>query len=310
MEHLVKAIQHHLQPLTGQVLTDFVLIECGWTEGGPEETGRIAVVSFQGEDWPTITFDSELALRGELLQGSHHHAVLVYRPRQGFTVPLDIKARSFGGAARTLGLRDLLAARTGLDWPPEVDYEDWRPSVTRHLEVLVAQIQDEYGTFFGRVTRPQLEALLVKAAFGITVAGQDTAGLMAQLAQAGPTTVPDALEISLLRRQLAEHRTDYPEIVVWSAEEPGRAPALLITGIVMRATCQAGIPPGWGNLATLRNRLIADTRDVTQAEADAVSQVTDLAIETLRHLGRTGRRLARQAERQEAVRGLPLPTTT
>lgn len=305
METVIRAIQHHLQPLTGQVLTDFVLIECIWEAEGPEGTGHITDVFFQGEEWPVIAFDSELALRGELLRGGHRHAALIYCPRYGFTVPLDIKARSFGGAARTLGLRDLLAARTGLDWPPEVDYEDWRPSVSRHLDVLVAQIQGEQGTFFGCVTRPQLETLLVKAAFGITIAGQDTAGLMVQLAQAGPTTVPDALEISLLRKQLAEHRIDYPEIVVWSAEEPGRAQVLLITGVVMRATRQAGIPPGWGNLATLRNRLIADTRDVTQAEADAVSQVTDLAIETLRRLGRTGRRLAREAERQEAVRGLP-----
>jgi len=305
METLIRAIQHHLQPLSGKVLSDFVLIECAWESDGSDEVGHIAGVSFQGEDWPVILFDSELALRGELLRGGYRHAVLVYRSRDDFTVPLDIKARSFGGAARSLGLRDLLAARTSLDWPPEVDYEGWHPTVARHLEALVARVQDERHPLFRQVTREQLEALLVKAAFGITVAGADTAGLLAQLAQAGPTTSPDTLEISLLRRQLAEHRIEHPEIVLWAAEEPARAHRLLVAAAVIRATRQAGVSPGWGDLTSLRNRLIAGVRDVTQAEAEAVAQVTDLAVEALRRLGRTGRRLAREAERQEAVQGLP-----
>ena len=305
MEILIQAIQHHLQPLAGKVLSDFVLIECTWETGEPKETGHIADVSFQGENWPIIAFDSELALRGELLRGGHRHAVLVYRPQAGFSVPLDIKARSFGGAAHTLGLRDLLAARTGLDWPPEVDYEDWRPSVARHIDALVAQSKSKRQPLFRQVTREQLETLLVRAAFGITVAGQDAAGLLLQLAQAGPTKPPDGLEISLLRSQLVEHAIEHRGIVLWAAEEPGRAQKLLVTGAVMRATRQAGIPPGWGNLASLRNRFIAGARDVAQAEAEAVRQVTDLAMETLRRLGRTGRRLAREAERQEVVQGLP-----
>ena len=305
MRTLVQAIQHHLQPLSGQVLSDFVLIECTWETEGPEGAGHIADVSFQGEDWPVIVFDSELALRGELLRARARHAVLVCWRRAGLSVPLDIKTRSFGGAARTLGLRDLLAAHTGLDWPPEVDYEDWRPSVARHMDTLVTQVQDERQPLFRQVSREQLETFLVKAAFGVTVAGEDAAGLLVQLVRAGPTTMLDDLEISLLRRQLAEHGIEHPDIVVWAAEEPGRAQTLLITGAIMRATRQAGIPPGWGNLASLRNRFIAGARDVTQAEAEAVARVTGLAMETLRRLGRTGRRLARKAERQEAVQGLP-----
>lgn len=305
MNTLIRAIQNHLQPLTGKVLSDFVLIECAWETDQPEEVGHIADVSFQGEDWPVIAFDSELALRRELLRGGYRHAVLVYRPRDELTVPLDIKARSFGGVARTLGLRDLLAARTGLDWPSEVDYEDWRPSVTRHLDALVTQVERERKSFFGRVSREQLETLLIKAAFGITILGHDTAGLLAQLAQAGPATPPDHLELSLLRRQLAEHAVEHAEIVAWAAEELGRTQRLLVTGAVMRATRQAGIPPGWGDLASLRNRIIAGAPDVAQAEAEAVARVTDLTVETLRHLGRTGRRLAREAERQEGVQGLP-----
>jgi hypothetical protein len=305
MNTLIRAIQHHLQPLTGKVLSDFVLIECAWESDGPDEAGHIADVSFQGENWPVIAFDSELTLRRELLRGGYRHAVLVYRPRKDFAVPLDIKARSFGGAARILGLRDLLAARTGLDWPPEVDYEDWRPSVARHLDAVVDHVERERKPFFGRVSREQLETLLIRAAFGVTVAGHDTASLLVQLAQAGPTTPPDDLELSLLRRQLAEHVVEHAEIVLWAAEEPGRAQRLLVTGAVMRATHQAGIPPGWGDLAGLRNRLIAGARDVTRAEAEAVAQVTDLTLDTLRRLGRTGRRLAREAERQEGVQGLP-----
>jgi predicted transcriptional regulator len=291
--------------LTGQVLSDFVLVECNWQSDGPEGTSHIADVPFQGEDWPVIVFDSELALRGVLLRGGHRHAVLVYRPRDGFNVSLDIKARSFGESARTLGLGDLLAAHTGLDWPPEVDYEDWRPSVEQHLNDLVAQAQSVQQPLFQQITLSQVETFLVRAAFGITVPGHDTADLLLQLAQSGPTTPPSNLELSLLRRQLAEQGTEHAEIVVWAGEEPGRAQRLLITGAVMRATHQAGIPPGWGNLASLRNRLIAGARDMAQAEAEAVVQVIDLTLEVLRRLGRTGRRLARKAEQQEAVQGLP-----
>ncbi len=304
MENLIKAIEHHLAPLAGKVTSDFVLVEYGWESGGPEGTGHVADLVFQGEDWPVVTFDSELGLRAGLLKVECGHAVLVYRARDHFMVPIDIKERSFGGAARALGLRDLLAARTGLEWPEEVDYEGWNKSVLHHLDRLVAAM-GELRPVFGQVTRGQLGALLVKAASGITVAGQDTAGLLVQLVQASPTSMPSDLEISLLRTQLAEHQLEHPEIILWSAEEPGRAEVLLLTGALMCATRQSGIPPGWGNLVQLRNRLIVDARDVTQAEAEAVVLLSELTMKALRGLKGPGRRLVRAAETSNSVSGLP-----
>ena len=278
---LCQAIIHLLGQIE-EVVEDLLLIEVDWGEHTPLVTDEPANLSFQGAQWPLVFTDSELILRRVLCRaGAGGKAILAFRSGDGFQVPLDIRARAHKSTVHRLGLRHRLYALTGKDWPPEVDYAEWRPSIERHLDTLVRYARSAAPML--SVTRGDLEEILVQAAFGITVRGRGAAQLLADLVsvQRRSPDPPTALERSLLQGQLRLHQVDQSQVLVWAAEEVGRAAELVRTGVMMGAERAARLGPSWGSLYALRALLVNERQ---MAENDAFDVAIDMSTRALRHL--------------------------
>lgn len=292
---LNEALQHLLDEID-EVVQDLLLIEVDWGQHTPFVDDTVTEVGFQGANWPLVYTDSELVLRRALCRASAKgRAILVFPSDNGFALPLDIRARAHGGTVCRLGLRYRLWALTNRGWPPEVDYVEWRPSIERHFDALV---RSTVGKVLGwDVTRSDLESKLVQVAFGLEVKGRDAPQLLADLvsAQRGETEPPTDLELSLLRGQLRLHQVPWSNVLVWAAEEAGRAKELVRIGVMMGAEREARRMPNWGGLNKLRVMLVSDQK---LAEQDAVSAVVDLSTGALSQLHPSTRQLiAKEAER-------------
>jgi hypothetical protein len=299
-ETLLKAINNLLNRITAHIVSDLLLIEVDWGDHTPAMTHQVTQVTFQGASWPLVYTDSELVLRRTLCQG---RAILVFSRQSGFKIPRDVRARADQITPHQLGLRDRLYALTGRDWPAEVDYADWRPSVERRLDHLVRQAT---GTGLQwHITRNTLETMLIEAAFGLKVEGRNAAQLLADLTmtqrrQQGGATDPSAsltsgLERALLQGQLRARQLAWADVILWAAEGSGRAEELIRTGLMMAAEQTAGYFPNWGPLNALRAKLINERQT---PEKEAIAGVIELATEALPHLHNSTRQaIVRAAER-------------
>jgi len=293
---LLKAVQHHLDSLSESgenVYADFLLLESEWET--PDQGGRLGDATFQGQTWPVVWCDCELNLRREILRSPGGKAVLLFPAQAGDQdqqIPPDIRARAHRRTIHPLGLQHLLAAETGVSWPPDVGYDEWRPSILRHRQALA----DAAGPVLLDVTRNDLERLLVQAAFGLQVQDQTAPELIVALYRRPPAQKPLPLELEILNGQLALADIKAPPIVLWIAEEPGRARTFLVTGAMMRVEQQAGLSPSWGALQPLLGRLLQ-----RHSQSEALQTVIDLAWEAWQHLPANDRRqLMAQVERQLA----------
>jgi hypothetical protein len=303
-ETLHKAIEHLLDTID-EVAHDLLLIEVNWGDHTPPVTGEVEEIRFQGASWSLIFTDSELVLRRALCRaGPRGRAILVFRGDDGFQVPLDIRARAHKGSLYRLGLRHRLYALTDRDWPPEVDYAEWRPSIERHFDALIRQAG---GGLKWDVTRDQLEESLVEIAFGLKVEGQPAPELLADLvtAQRKTSDRPGELELSLLKGQLRLHQVAQGEILAWAAQEVGRAQELIRTGVMMGAEQAAHLMPNWGNLNKLRALLVGERG---HPESDAMNAIVDLAANALRHL-RYSTRQSIVSAAENALEGVLPPNT-
>jgi hypothetical protein len=307
-ETLDKAILHFLGQLEqgDDVVDDLLLIEVDWGERTPPVTDEQIEVTFQGARWPLVFTTSELVLRRTLCRSADGRAILVFCGEGGrpaadrFEIPLDIQARAHRKTSHRLGMGHRLYAVTGRDWPPEVDYAEWRPSIERHFDALVRGAAKVPLTNWD-VTRTDLELMLVDAAFDLTVerctAPQLLAGLVGP--QRRTAIPPTELETSLLQGQLRLHQVADAEILLWAArEEPGRAEMLIRTAVMMGAERWAQFEPSWGGLNNLRALLVGERQ---MADQDAKARVIALGTEALSHLHHETRKaIVRDAERDLA----------
>ena len=283
-ETLRKAIGYLLEQIEhgDEIVGDLLLIEVDWGQHTPPVSDQPAEVEFQGRQWPLVSTDSELVLRRALCHaGPMGKAILVFRSDSRFDIPLDVRARAHGGTCCRLGLRHRLYALTGRGWPAEVDYAEWRSSIERHFDALV-KAAGQAGLKWD-MSRSDLEQILVQSAFGLTVEGQEAAQLLAEMlsAQRKSPQAPADLERSLLHGQLRLHQVAGSQLLMWAAEEVGRAEELVRTGVMMGAEREAHLLPNWGSLNPLRALLVSERQ---MAESDAVGVVVELATGTLAHL--------------------------
>lgn len=292
---LRRAVEYLLRGIE-QLVDDLLLVELSWGQQMPPFMGKPSELEFQGAPWPVIFTDSELMLRRALCRSSAGKAILIVPGGNDFEVPRDIRARASRHRVPPLGLRHRLYAFTGRGWPAEVDYNGWRSSVERHFDALVNSVDTTSLTELD-VTRTELELKLVEAAFDLAVEGHTAPQLLAALLsrQRKSDVRPIELERSLLQGQLRLHEVADADVLLWVAEEPGRAELLVRTGIMMGTEQWAHLAPNWGGLNRLRASLVNKRK---MAEQDAITCVTTLATDALPHLHHETRRLVvRDAER-------------
>lgn len=279
-ETLYHAIKHLLAQID-DVVEDMLLIELDWGDHTPPVTNEVLETDFQGARWPLAFTDSELVLRRALCRSAAGKAILVFPNDDRFRLPLDIRARAYNSRPLRLGFRHRLYALTERDWPPEVDYAEWRPTIERHFEALVGA-PGEAGLKLA-VEREKLDQMLVQAAFGLTVEGRQAPQLLADLvmAQRRAPDSPTDLEHSLLQVQLGQHQVEQAAVLLWAAEEVGQAEELIRTGVMMAAEQAARRLPNWGRLNSLRALLVNERQ---MAENDAVAGVVELATTALLYL--------------------------
>jgi hypothetical protein len=301
-ETLSKALAHLLEQID-EVVEELLLVEVDWGEHTPAVTDEPVEVDFQGSKWPLVFTASELVLRRVLCRSPGGKAILVFRNDDGFKVPLDMRARAHKNTPYRLGLRHRLYALTGRGWPPEVDYAEWRPSIARHFDALV-RASGQAGLKWD-MTRSDLEEILVQAAFGLTVKGREAPRLLANLvsAQRKSPEPPTDLERSLLQGQLRLHQVERSEVLIWAAEELGRAEELIRTSVMMGAEQAARLLPNWGRLNSLRVLLVNQRQ---MPESDAVARVVELTTAALSHLHPSTRRSIVKAA-QTALAGVLPP---
>ena len=252
-------------------------------------------VNFQGGKWPLLFSDSELVVRGTLCRAAGRKAIVVFPSDQGLKLPLDLQARAHKKSSLRLGMRHRLYAITERDWPPEVDYAEWRPSIERHIDELASGARS--GGLRWPVTRSDLEEMLVATTFGFAVAERVAPQLLADLVPLQRTSrdQPGELELSLLQGQLRLHQIAWPEVIIWAAEKRGHAEELVRVGTMMGAERAAGLLPNWGGLAKLRALMVGE-RQI--AEKDAISGVIELATGALSYLHPSTRQsIAKAAEK-------------
>ena len=300
-ETLLKAIDHLLGHID-EIVDDLLLVEVDWGEDTPGVTDETVEVNFQGGRWPLVFSDSELVVRSMLCHSAGRRAIVVFPSEDGFKVPLDVQARAHKKTSLRLGLRHRLYALTERDWPPEVDYAEWRPSIERHIDELVRGAGS--AGLRWAVTRSDLEEILVQTTFGLAVAERDASELLADLVslQRRSPDPPAELELSLLQGQLRLHQIAWPEVIIWAAAKPGRAEELVRSGTMMGAEQAANLLPNWGRLANLRALLV---RERQTPESDAISVVIELATAALSYLHPSTRRSIAKAA--EADLGAVLP---
>jgi hypothetical protein len=304
-ETLRKAINHLLDQVN-EVVKDLLLIEVDWGDHTPVATGEVVEITFQGMSWRLVFTDSELVLRRTLCRaGPEGRVVLAFRNDNGFQIPLDIRALAHKSTPYRLGLRHRLYALTNRDWPPEVDYSEWRSSIERHADELIRQAGG--AGLQWTITRDDLERSLVQIAFGVGVEGRQAPQLLADLvaAQRKATDPPTELELSLLKGQLRLHQVAWGEIVAWAAEEMGRAQELIRTGAMMGAERAARLMPGWGSLYKLRALLVTERQ---LPESDALDAVVALATGALSYLHPSTRQSIINAA-ESALEGVLPPDT-
>jgi len=293
-EPLQKAVNFLLDQIE-EIVDDLLLVEVDWGEDTPAVTDETVEVNFQGGRWPLVFSDSELVVRSVLCHFAGRRAIVVFPSEDGFKVPLDVQARAHKKTSLRLGVRHRLYALTERDWPPEVDYAEWRPSIERHIDELVRGAGS--AGLRWAVTRSDLEEILVQTTFGLAVAGRDAPRLLADLAalQHRSQELPAELELSLLQGQLRLHQIAWPEVIIWAAAKPGRAEDLVRTGTMMAAEQAANLFPNWGRLAKLRALLVGERQT---PENDAISGVIELATAALSclHLS-TRQSIAKAAEK-------------
>lgn len=274
------AIRHRLDQIEG-VVGDLLLIQIDWGQHTPPATDEPAAIDFQGSQWPVLFSDSELVLRWSLCRSPQGRAIVVLRADKEVRLPLDIRARAHGGTIYRLGLRHRLHALAGRDWPPEVDYAEWRPSIESRFEALV-RAAGQAGLCWA-ITRTELEEMLMQAAFDLKVEGRMAPELLAELitTQRKSPAPPTDLELSLLRGQLRLHQVAWGDVLAWAAEEAGGAEELVRTGLMMGAEQMARRLPNWGLLNRLRALLVNERQ---LPEREAVAAVIELATGTLASL--------------------------
>jgi len=302
------AITHLLEQLEqgDTLIEDLLLVQVDWGAYRPSFSDEPVTFQFQGRTWPCVFTDSVLVLRRTLCSaGPEGRAILVVPANGGFELPLDLQARARQLPGCRLGLRQRLYALTERGWPPEVDYAEWRSSIERHFDALVRSAGK--STIRWDITRDDLETALVESAFGFRVEGQTAPSLLAQLllAQRKAPPTPTDLERALLQGHLRQHQVAGAEILLWVAEQVGRAEELVRTGIMLAAEQAAQRLPNWGSLNRLRALLV---NEVGLAESAAVGAVISLSVEALKLLHHATReKLVREAE--NALEGVLLPNS-
>ena len=296
-EYLKKAVTLLLNNIQqAEVVPDLLLLEIDWDNHTPAYMTEPASLQFQNQAWPLILTDSELIMRQTLCQATHDHAILVTRTGSDFTLPADIHARAYQSSAIRLGMRYLLYAQTERDWPAEVDYSEWIPTIKNRFDQLVSNA-GKLGLNYA-ISRNDLENMLVQAAFGLVVKGKKAPQLVAELLsfQRGNSEQPTDLELSLFTGQLRAHEIDNADTLAWVAEQPGRAEQLVLTGVMLAAERAANYQPNWGNLNSLR-AILVNKRGLSDARG--IDLVIDLVTDALPALHPSTRlRLVQTAERE------------
>ena len=286
-----------------EVVEDLLLIEVDWGGLLGSPTDEIRTIKFQSENWTLVYTGSELVLRMGLKHAQNVHVVVAYHAGNGFQLPLDIRARAHNKTPYRLGLRHRLTAITHREWPPEIDYLDWRPSVLAHLDDLV-RLSSGADIQYWAVTRSDLEQLLMQAGFGLKVQGQTSQKILSDLVaiQRRRSDAPDTLTLTLLQEQLRQHKVDKAEIIYWAAEKPGRAEEVLRTGLMMAAEQAVNLMPNWAGLNPLRALLVNERKNT---ENQAILMVSELATGALSHLHPATRQSVLKAAQDDLANVLP-----
>ncbi len=298
-----------------EVVKDLLLIEVDWGSLLESPTDEICAIPFQATSWMLVYTQSELVLRKALSQANNSHVILVYHAGSGFQLPMDIRARAHTKTPYRLGLRHRLVAITHCEWPPEVDYLDWRPSVLAHLDDLI-RLSGGTETRYWAITRSDLEQLLIQVSFGLKVQGQTPQKILAELVaiQRRHPKPPEDLMLTLLQEQLRQHAVEKSEatdfvaamnfiaMIVWAAEKPGRAEEVVRTGLMMAAEQAVNLMPNWAGLNPLRARLVTERKN---SENQAVAMVSELAIGALAALHPSTRQSILKVAQNDLANVLP-----
>lgn len=292
-----------------EVVKDLLLIEVDWGSLLGSPTDEICPIQFQAAEWTLVYTQSELVLRKGLSKACNEHVIIVYHAGNGFQLPLDIRVRAHNKTSYRLGLRHRLAAITHWEWPPEVDYLEWRPSVLAHLDDLI-RLSGGTDMRYWAVTRSDLEQLLIQASFGFKVQGQTPQKILAELVaiQRRQPSPPEALMLTLLQEQLRQHTaeksaaTDFIAILAWAAEKPGRAEEVVRTGLMMAAEQAVNLMPNWAGLNPLRALLVTERKN---SENQAVAMVSELATGALAALHPSTRQSILKAAQDDLTNVLP-----
>jgi len=292
---LVKAVQSFLEDFSkeNQVFDDFLLIET-WVEL-ELKGGKLGEVKFQGQIWPLVWCDCELNLRREINKTENLKAILLL-PESGEDdkrlIPLDIRSRSHRQIVIPLGLNYLLAAETGVRWPEKVGLSEYKPSVMRHYDALVKEASGDLINI--DISNDQLDELLIQTAFGFEVASGISAKIIRELFIHNAEYSPFPLDLDLLRGQLSKFQVEHIPIILWCAEEPGRARDLLFTSAIMRVENQSGLTPSWGSLQPLLGKLLN-----FYPQDEALENLSNLSFQAWQLLPTNKRRkLMKQVETQ------------
>lgn len=301
--YLEKAVTLLLNKIQqSEVVSDLLLLEIDWDNYTPEFMAEPVTLQFQNQQWPLILTDSELIMRHTLCTAAHGHAILVTRADSGFTLPADIHARAYQGSATRLGIRYLLYAQTDRDWPAEVDYSEWQPTIKTRFAQLVSHA-GELGLNYA-ISRNDLEQMLVQAAFGLVVRGKTAPQLVAELLsfQNKSKEQPTDLELSLFTGQLRAYEIAHADTLIWAARQPGRAEQLVLTGVMLAAEREANYQPNWGNLNSLRAILVNKRGS---SDAQAINLIIELVTSALPLLHPSTRLKIVKAAEQELKDVLP-----
>ena len=279
MDDILKtALEQYLGRIADPVV-GLLAVEVDWGAHTPPIADEATPVTFQGATWWTVLTDSELVLRRALCRAPGERVIWLLAESRQTRMPADIRARLHWKTVHRLGLRARLHAMTSRDWPPDVDHAEWRPTIERRVDYLVRHA-GQPGALNWAISHNDLEALLLRAAFGVELAGKSAPQVLADLvaSQQIGAPPPDALELAILESHLRADLPEQADSLALAAAEPGRAANLARTGLMMAAERDVRLAPNWGNLNALRAQLVSARQ---RPEAEAMADVMALAVAAL-----------------------------
>lgn len=299
------AIKFHLSQIDGSVQADFVLLKWDMDAplGPPAGVVQWDAVSFQGDLWPIVVFDSELEARRFLCQQRDTYVVFVVCPpwTERDKLPADFRARSHERHVRPVSVRDALGAETGLLWCEAVQRPHLRRLCEHHFSDLAAKCvpsPQKDVLHLPQVEEAEVVRQIVDAALGFRLDQASPALALARayrnLKRKGHPLKDDLAPI--LAGRARECYPAHADVLTWALSDRAHVETLLVEGARLEAESAITSSPAIGSLGKLRADRMVRATDKDAAGKHFVAEVRALAMAALRELGPDGRKLIRDHE--------------